>query len=451
MTNLARPFWRRFARSEPTLVQAPAVAARPTAPAPTEIDRRRHPRADPLFAYLPAATGRGRRRAPRARLAGRGRAARGRRPAGRPARHPGRADRGALPRATPVGPGVQRPTTASCSTTLAAQAAPAIRVAQLVREQAVEIQARERLEQEMRVATLIQQQFLPRELPELPDWQVAAYYGPARAVGGDFYDFIAAARRADRDRRRRRHRQGRPGGADHGPHPVGPPRRGAAAHVARRRCSQRANEILLPEMPARMFVTCLYMILEPATGRVVIRQRRPQPALRPNGRRGRRAAGDGMPLGLLPGWTTRSTRRASPPAERPPLQRRARRGPRPGRRHVRLPPAPRADGDRRSPAASCWTTCSRSSTGSSARAGTRRTTSPCVSAPADAAVRALDATGGRRDRRRRPATASCSRPRCRASRATSAWRWTASPTPSPASASRRPGSRGSRPPSARPR
>jgi anti-sigma regulatory factor (Ser/Thr protein kinase) len=31
---------------------------------------------------------------------------------------------------------------------------------------------------------------------------------------------------------------------------------------------ERANEILLPEMPARMFVTCLYMVLEPATGRV---------------------------------------------------------------------------------------------------------------------------------------------------------------------------------------
>ena len=75
-------------------------------------------------------------------------------------------------------------------TTLAAQAAPAIRVAQLVREQAAEAAERERLEQEMRVATLIQQQFLPRQLPDLPQWQVAAYYGPARAVGGDFYDFI---------------------------------------------------------------------------------------------------------------------------------------------------------------------------------------------------------------------------------------------------------------------
>ena len=81
-------------------------------------------------------------------------------------------------------------------TTLAAQAAPAIRVAQLVREQAAEAAERERLEQEMRVATLIQQQFLPRELPHLPQWQIAAYYGPARAVGGDFYDFIEMPRRA---------------------------------------------------------------------------------------------------------------------------------------------------------------------------------------------------------------------------------------------------------------
>ena len=28
----------------------------------------------------------------------------------------------------------------------------------------------------------------------------------------------------------------------------------------------RANELLAPEMPARMFVTCLYGVLEPATG-----------------------------------------------------------------------------------------------------------------------------------------------------------------------------------------
>jgi serine phosphatase RsbU (regulator of sigma subunit)/anti-sigma regulatory factor (Ser/Thr protein kinase) len=152
-------------------------------------------------------------------------------------------------------------------TTLAAQAAPAIRVAQLVREQAVEIEARERLEQEMRVATLIQQQFLPRELPQLPDWQVAAYYGPARAVGGDFYDFIPLP-------------DGRIGIVVGDVTDKGVPAalimartqsvlRGEAPRLlSPAKVLERANEILLPEMPARMFVTCLYMVLEPATGRV---------------------------------------------------------------------------------------------------------------------------------------------------------------------------------------
>jgi serine phosphatase RsbU (regulator of sigma subunit) len=77
---------------------------------------------------------------------------------------------------------------------LAQRAAPAVRVAQLVRrlvrQQADELQARQRIEQELQVAQLIQRQFLPREVPELSGWQVATYYQPAKAVGGDFYDFI---------------------------------------------------------------------------------------------------------------------------------------------------------------------------------------------------------------------------------------------------------------------
>ena len=121
--------------------------------------------------------------------------------------------------------------------TLAAQAAPAIRVAQLVREQAAEAAERERFEQELKVAQLIQQQFLPRELPNLPEWQVAAYYGPARVVGGDFYDFIDLGEGRIGRRRRRRDRQGRAGGARHGPHALDPARRGAAARGARARSS----------------------------------------------------------------------------------------------------------------------------------------------------------------------------------------------------------------------
>src|SRR5215471_4484768 len=47
-----------------------------------------------------------------------------------------------------------------------------------------EARVRERIEQEMRVAKLIQQTLLPRELPSLPNWRIAAHYQPAQAVGG---------------------------------------------------------------------------------------------------------------------------------------------------------------------------------------------------------------------------------------------------------------------------
>ena len=73
---------------------------------------------------------------------------------------------------------------------LAAQAAPALRVGQLVREQEDQARERERIAHELEVARLIQQNFLPRELPDLPGWQVSAHYRPAREVGGDFYDLI---------------------------------------------------------------------------------------------------------------------------------------------------------------------------------------------------------------------------------------------------------------------
>ena len=65
-----------------------------------------------------------------------------------------------------------------------------MRVAQLVQQQKIEAAERERIEQELKVARIIQQTLLPQSLPELEDWQIAAHWQPARAVGGDFYDFI---------------------------------------------------------------------------------------------------------------------------------------------------------------------------------------------------------------------------------------------------------------------
>jgi sigma-B regulation protein RsbU (phosphoserine phosphatase) len=48
-----------------------------------------------------------------------------------------------------------------------------------------EIRKRERTEQELRIARLIQQTLLPKTLPERPGYKVSAYYRPARQVGGD--------------------------------------------------------------------------------------------------------------------------------------------------------------------------------------------------------------------------------------------------------------------------
>src|SRR6266849_9314325 len=77
--------------------------------------------------------------------------------------------------------------------TLAAQVAPALRVAQMVYERQVQVRERERIEQELRTAQDIQRSLLPEDVPLLPGWQVAPYYQPAREVGGDFYDFLPFA------------------------------------------------------------------------------------------------------------------------------------------------------------------------------------------------------------------------------------------------------------------
>jgi serine phosphatase RsbU (regulator of sigma subunit)/anti-sigma regulatory factor (Ser/Thr protein kinase) len=183
---------------------------------------------------------------------------------------------------------------------LAGHAAPAVRVAQLVREQEAEVRQRERIEQELRVAQLIQQQFLPQELPDLPGWRVGAYYGPAREVGGDFYDFIKLP-------------DGQVGIVVGDVTDKGVPaalvmatthsilRAEAPRLVAPSEVLTRANELLVDEMPAHMFVTCLYAVLDPGTGRLrYANAGHNVPYVRTEGGVTELRA-TGMPLGLLPG------------------------------------------------------------------------------------------------------------------------------------------------------
>jgi serine phosphatase RsbU (regulator of sigma subunit)/anti-sigma regulatory factor (Ser/Thr protein kinase) len=148
---------------------------------------------------------------------------------------------------------------------LAAQAAPALRVAQLVREQEAEAATRQRFEQELEVARLIQQNFLPKELPDLPGWEIATCYRPAREVGGDFYDVIPLP-------------DGRVGFVVGDVTDKGVPaalvmsatrsvlRASAQRLIEPGEVLERVNEHLCPDMPEKMFVTCLYGVLDPSTG-----------------------------------------------------------------------------------------------------------------------------------------------------------------------------------------
>jgi serine phosphatase RsbU (regulator of sigma subunit) len=185
---------------------------------------------------------------------------------------------------------------------LARNAAPAIQVGQLVREQQVEALRRERIEQQLNVARLVQRQFLPKSLPELPGWQMAAFYRPALVVGGDFYDFIPL-----------------PGGrvmvvigdvTDKG---VPAALVMASTHSLLRAAAPRlvnpgavletVNELLCQDTPAQMFVTCFALVLDGASGRVTFANAgHDVPYVRTVGRVAELHA-RGMPLGLMPGMT----------------------------------------------------------------------------------------------------------------------------------------------------
>ena len=183
--------------------------------------------------------------------------------------------------------------------TLSTQAAPALRVAQLARQQQIEARLRERMEHEMRVARVIQQTLLPKEIPAIPGWSMAAHWQPARAVSGDFYDFIPfpdgklAIIVADVTDK-------------------GVPaalvmattrsmlRSAAEQLVAPGAVLEVTNNRLCPDIPPNMFVTCLYVLLDPESGYIryanaghnVPYQRTNNTVVEMRAR--------GMPLGLMP-------------------------------------------------------------------------------------------------------------------------------------------------------
>lgn len=185
---------------------------------------------------------------------------------------------------------------------LATQAAPAVRVAQLARQQQAEARERERMEQELRVARLIQQTLLPHALPDLPQYDIAAYYRPAREVGGDFYDFFYFE-------------DGQLGIIIGDVTDKGVPaalvmattrtllRAAAERLITPSPVLERVNELLHPDIPQRMFVTCLYALLDPESGRLRYANAGHDLPYRRHSSGVDELRATGMPLGLMPGMT----------------------------------------------------------------------------------------------------------------------------------------------------
>src|SRR5215210_703231 len=164
-----------------------------------------------------------------------------------------------------------------------------------------EAQERQRIEQELHVARLIQQTLLPKSLPALPGYDVAAYYQPAREVGGDFYDFLELP-------------DGQLGLIVGDVSGKGVPAAIVMAitrtmlHAAYRLGSpgeilEQVNNILYPDIPPNMFVTCLAALLDSRTGRLQYANAgHDLPYLRhADGVSELRATG--VPLGLMPGMS----------------------------------------------------------------------------------------------------------------------------------------------------
>ncbi|HWQ13720.1 MAG TPA: SpoIIE family protein phosphatase [Roseiflexaceae bacterium] len=182
---------------------------------------------------------------------------------------------------------------------LATQAAPALRVAQLVRQQQAEAQDRERHEHELRVARLIQQTLLPRTMPSIPGWRLASHYQPARAVGGDFYDFVEL-------------NDGRLVIFVGDVTDKGVPaallmattrsilRAAAQRLVAPGTVLRRANEHLYGDIPPNMFVTCLCAVLDPESGRLWYANAGHHPPYLRRAGQAEELRAVGMPLGLMP-------------------------------------------------------------------------------------------------------------------------------------------------------
>ncbi len=178
---------------------------------------------------------------------------------------------------------------------IANQAAVAIERGRL---QQAEIE-QQRLVTELAVAHDIQRGFLPDSLPQVPGYEVAALWEPAREIGGDFYDFVALP-------------HGRWGLVIADVADKGVPaalymalsrtamRMVAGRHPSPATVLQRVNTAILDTTYSDMFVTIYYAVLDPATHQVTYASAGHGLALHASGGEMQFLRGRGSALGILP-------------------------------------------------------------------------------------------------------------------------------------------------------
>ena len=167
-------------------------------------------------------------------------------------------------------------------------------------DQQARLEERARIEQEMLTAQHIQKSLLPKEVPEVPDWQFTPYYKPAKEVGGDFYDFLVFG-------------NGQLGIIIGDVSGKGVP----AALVMAMTCTMlrtaaqettspgevlaRVNDLLATHIPPGTFVTCFYGLLDIQSGHLRFANAGHDLPYRQQGTNVSELWATGMPLGLMPG------------------------------------------------------------------------------------------------------------------------------------------------------
>ncbi|HTB23200.1 MAG TPA: SpoIIE family protein phosphatase [bacterium] len=158
---------------------------------------------------------------------------------------------------------------------------------------------KELLQRDLSIAQEIQQGLLPKKIPQIPGYELAAFYAPAKEVGGDLYDFIPIDKHrmvvavADVS-----------GKSVPGSLGMAMTRSVLRAEALRQgavgETLSRTNAVIQPDIRRGMFVTLFYAMLDSAKHTLTCANAGHNPAFLARHGRIQEIAPEGMALGLVP-------------------------------------------------------------------------------------------------------------------------------------------------------